>query len=145
MPNTVCNTPVINPAIIPARNASATATTGGYPARIAITATAPPVAIVPSTVRSAKFKILYVMYTPIDMIPHINPCETSPGSALTRDMGSNAPKTGTKLNIFSSFCAAFTVPKQHLETNLKLIIPQNPYVFQLLMPLYQILRCALPI
>jgi len=49
------------PATIPARNAKRSASAGFIPPRISITATAPPVASDPSTVRSAKSRMRKVI------------------------------------------------------------------------------------
>jgi len=61
IPRVVCKKPVTRPASIPDRQEIISASGVGIPLVIHITATAPPVASVPSTVKSAKFKILYVM------------------------------------------------------------------------------------
>ena len=92
IPNAVCKIPVTNPATIPARNAKTSASAGFMPPRINITATAPPVASEPSTVKSAKSKIRNVIYTPSAIIPQIIPCATFPGSARTSVIGSKAAK-----------------------------------------------------
>ena len=57
MPHRVWNSPVTRPASIPMRNAHAMASHTFAPARIIMTATAPPVASEPSTVRSATSKM----------------------------------------------------------------------------------------
>ena len=54
MPRAVCRMPVMKPATMPARKAKISAAHGLIPPRISMTATAPPVAREPSTVRSAK-------------------------------------------------------------------------------------------
>ena len=100
IPRTVCSTPVISPASIPATNATATAATGFHPFKISITVTTPPVAMVPSTVRSAKSSILKVKNTPIAIIPQISPWATEPGNARTSAVMSCAHTTGIKLYIF---------------------------------------------
>ena len=61
MPSRVLSTPVTRPAIQPARKANKSATQTFIPFIIDITKTAPPVASVPSTVRSAKSSTLKVM------------------------------------------------------------------------------------
>ena len=58
------------------------------PERISITATAPPVAREPSTVRSAKSKSLYVIYTPSAISPQTSPCAKAPGMERKRAIGS---------------------------------------------------------
>ena len=61
MPHFVWNRPVTKPASIPARNAHSRAAQALTPARISMTATAPPVAREPSTVKSATSRIRNVM------------------------------------------------------------------------------------
>ncbi len=67
------------PAIIPLTIAQMQASHAGQPARINITDTAQPVAKVPSTDRSARFRILKEIYTPRAMIPQIIPWAIPPG------------------------------------------------------------------
>ena len=85
IPIAVWKMPVTRPAIIPARTAQIRATQRFAPLSIIMTQTAPPVAIVPSTVRSAISKTLYVRYTPIAITPQIRPWAMAPGSALISD------------------------------------------------------------
>ena len=61
MPQAVWNRPVTRPASIPARNAASRATGMGAPAMVSIIKVAPPVAMVPSTVRSATSRIRNVI------------------------------------------------------------------------------------
>ena len=61
MPSNVFNTPVTRPATHPAMNESKSATYTFIPFIIVITKTAPPVASVPSTVKSAKSSTLKVI------------------------------------------------------------------------------------
>ena len=124
IPSTVCKIPVISPASIPATNATATAATGFHPFNISITVTTPPVAIVPSTVRSAKSSILNVKNTPIAIIPQIRPWATEPGSARTSAVISCAHTTGIKLYIFSSV-PPFLHPALY-SVRVIFITPQTP-------------------
>ena len=84
IPIQVCRIPVISPASMPARKAHSIATHTFAPCVIITMHTAPPVAIVPSTVRSARSSTLNVMNTPIAISPQIKPCATAPGSAESR-------------------------------------------------------------
>ncbi len=61
IPIKVCKSPVTAPARIPAINAASIASHKLHPFRISITATAPPVANEPSTVRSAISRMRYVI------------------------------------------------------------------------------------
>ena len=61
IPSFVCKKPVTRPASNPAKKETITASHGFHPPIINITATAPPVVNVPSTVISAKFNIRNVM------------------------------------------------------------------------------------
>ena len=61
IPSFVCKKPVIVPAITPARTATNRQAHIGIPASLSITVTAPPVANVPSTERSATSSILKVI------------------------------------------------------------------------------------
>jgi len=61
MPHFVWNRPVTKPAAMPARKEHSKASQGLTPARISMTAAAPPVASEPSTVRSATSRIRNVM------------------------------------------------------------------------------------
>ena len=54
------------------------------PLIIIITQTAPPVHMVPSTVRSAMSRTRNVRYTPIAIIPQIRPWAAAPGSAMIK-------------------------------------------------------------
>ena len=58
IPMAVWNTPVSSPASIPAMTAHSSATHTFTPFSISITHTAPPVAMLPSTVRSARSSTL---------------------------------------------------------------------------------------
>ena len=60
--------PVIIPANAPAANEITKVKTGFTPTIIKLTVTAAPSGNVPSTERSGKSKILYVIYTPSAMI-----------------------------------------------------------------------------
>ena len=77
----VCRIPVIPPANAPANKAGTNASHGFTPFTIKIALTAPPSAKLPSTVISAKFNILNVMYTPSVIMPHNTPCEMAPSIA----------------------------------------------------------------
>ena len=85
IPIFVWKIPVTSPAAMPARTAHRRATQRFVPFIMSITHTAPPVAIVPSTVRSEKSRTLYVRYTPMAIMPQIRPCAVAPGSALIKD------------------------------------------------------------
>ena len=61
IPITVWKNPVINPAAIPASSAISIASQTFHPHDKSITHTAPPVTKLPSTDKSAKFKIRYVI------------------------------------------------------------------------------------
>ena len=61
MPHLVWNIPVTKPASIPQTNAHSSASHGFMPVRISMTAAAPPVAMEPSTVRSATSRMRKVM------------------------------------------------------------------------------------
>ena len=89
MPSATCSTPVTAPVSMPTAKAAAMAAAGLHPARISITATAPPVAIEPSTVRSATSKILKVRYTPSAIRPQMMPCAQAPGIARKSAIGSS--------------------------------------------------------
>lgn len=79
IPIQVCRIPVISPASMPARKAHSIATHTFAPCVIITMHTAPPVAIVPSTVRSARSSTLKVMNTPIAISPQIKPCSHCTG------------------------------------------------------------------
>ncbi len=80
---TVWNIAVTSPQASPAINATSNAANGCTPLVIKIAHTAPPVTIEPSTVKSAKSRILYVINKPIAIIPHIKPCAMAFGNALS--------------------------------------------------------------
>ena len=61
MPQTVWNRPVTRPASMPARNEPSRASGRGTPAMVSMMKAAPPVAMVPSTVRSATSRMRNVM------------------------------------------------------------------------------------
>ena len=84
MPMKVCRMPVTRPASMPARNAHSSAIQRLTPCVMRTRQTAPPVAMVPSTVRSARSSTLKVMYTPMAMRPQMSPCATAPGSEASR-------------------------------------------------------------
>ena len=86
MPQAVWNRPVTRPASTPARKAPSMARGIGAPAMVSMMKVAPPVAMVPSTVRSATSRIRNVMYTPMAMMPQMSPWAATPGRALTRCM-----------------------------------------------------------
>ena len=69
---------------MPAMNAHSSATQTLTPLVISMMHTAPPVAMVPSTVRSARSSTRNVMNTPIAIRPQIKPCAAAPGSADSR-------------------------------------------------------------
>ena len=83
IPIPVWKTPVTAPAAMPTRKAINTASQGWTPLVIRMAATAPPVAMEPSTVRSAISRMRKVMYTPMAMMPQIRPWATAPGSWLS--------------------------------------------------------------
>ena len=83
MPHLVWNMPVTKPASIPQANAHSRASHGFTPARMSMTAAAPPVAMEPSTVRSATSRIRKVMYTPMAIRPQMRPWAAAPGSELS--------------------------------------------------------------
>ena len=85
MPMTVWNRPVTAPAIMPAINAQSMATQTLTPWVMRMMQTAPPVHMVPSTVRSARSSTLNVMYTPMAIRPQIRPWASAPGRALSRE------------------------------------------------------------
>ena len=58
MPINVCSRPVTSPASMPASTATSMATQTSQPPIMSMAATAPPVAMEPSTVRSATSRIL---------------------------------------------------------------------------------------
>ena len=87
IPSAVFNSPVTMPANAPARKAMGSVAIGETPTRISITDTAAPVAMEPSTVRSAKSSRRNVIYTPSAMTPQIIPCAIDPGIALNRERG----------------------------------------------------------
>ena len=86
MPQAVWNRPVTSPASTPARKAPSMARGIGAPAMVSMMKVAPPVAMVPSTVRSATSRIRNVIYTPMAMMPQMSPWAATPGRALTRCM-----------------------------------------------------------
>lgn len=61
IPMAVCSSPVMAPAIIPAMKAHSSATQTLTPLVISMIHTAPPVHMVPSTVKSARSKTLKVI------------------------------------------------------------------------------------
>ena len=73
MPKNVWNVPVTRPQSMPTTKAASNAAQTFQPLMIRIAATAPPVAMEPSTVRSDTSRIRYVMYTPIAIRPQIRP------------------------------------------------------------------------
>lgn len=75
--NLTCNIPVIPPAIAPATKAAKELKTGLYPFTRKAAATAAPKGKVPSTERSGKSNILYVIYTPKQTMENINPCSNT--------------------------------------------------------------------
>ena len=74
----VCKKPVINPAKKPDKVARRIAMSGCIPAINATAQTAPPVAKLPSTDKSAISKIRNVRYTPRAIIPHRIPWPIAP-------------------------------------------------------------------
>ncbi len=86
MPHFVWNRPVARPARRPETKAHSRASQQFMPPRISITATAPPVAMEPSTVRSATSSTRKVMYTPMAMMPHTRPCAAAPGSEFKSEV-----------------------------------------------------------
>ncbi len=87
MPSAVCRSPVHSPASRPAASAASSAAQGFHPPRISMTATAPPVVNVPSTVRSATSNNRNVIYTPSAIIPQIRPCAMPAGIFPSRTSG----------------------------------------------------------
>jgi hypothetical protein len=65
---------------------------GEMPALISITQTAPPNAMEPSTVRSAKSRILNVIYTPRARTHHTIPWAMDPGNDFKSVIGSRDEK-----------------------------------------------------
>ena len=74
------------PVAIPASSAAKSASQTFAPEPNNTTKTAPPVQNDPSTVRSAISRIWYVIYTPIAMIPQINPWDMAPGSVPIKEI-----------------------------------------------------------
>ena len=81
MPSLVCRNPVITPAAMPARKEASSASWGLTPAITSMMHTAPPVAILPSTVRSDTPSMRNVRNTPSASTPQIRPWATPPGRA----------------------------------------------------------------
>ena len=84
IPIKVWKIPVTRPAVIPAKVATKRDTHTLCPLIIIMTQTAPPVHMVPSTVRSAMSRTRNVRYTPIAIIPQIRPWAAAPGSAMIK-------------------------------------------------------------
>ena len=79
---TVVRKPVTAPQTAPAAVAARMASAGSTPATTRTAATAPPVAKLPSTVRSGMSSSLKVMKTPSTMMPQRMPWETAPSIAV---------------------------------------------------------------
>jgi hypothetical protein len=79
IPSFVCSSPVQSPASTPTSSAASSAAHAGHPAMISITVTAPPVAKLPSTLRSATSSSRKVMYTPNAIKPQRMPCAMAEG------------------------------------------------------------------
>ena len=77
----VVRIPVQKPAREPAAPAIRIARKGLNPLKTRSAHTQPPRAKLPSTVMSAKSRILNVMYTPRAMMPQSTPCATAPNPA----------------------------------------------------------------
>ena len=76
--------PVTAPARRPAPTARTVATTGFTPFMISMAHVQPPSAKLPSTVRSAISRSLYVIYTPRAIIPQSIPCPVAPRRDVKR-------------------------------------------------------------